>query len=71
MIRILKVMISIILSLLLTSCSAGYICPLGSQPGRCSSQQDAYRATLTHQADKISIFTSTSNGFGEDDAAEY
>lgn len=36
--------------------SPGYQCPLKHQPGGCSSQIQAYKATLNHKADGLSIF---------------
>ena len=44
----------------ISACSTpGYVCPLKDQLGACSSQMNAYQATLNHKADKISIFDST------------
>lgn len=58
---------SLIISLVIcaSACTPGYVCPLGAGPGTCRSQQAAYKATLTHNADGLSIFNSTSNREGD------
>jgi hypothetical protein len=48
--------------LLITGCSTpGYVCPMTSQPGGCSSQMQAYKATLHRKATGLSIFTDYTN----------